>query len=400
MNEKRIKALTEKRNAIIEQMESMTAAAIDDNGEERAFTEEEQARFNELESSAKALKNTIEAEERARELELKPAEDKKPEDKKEMNEELRAQAEERAFADFLRGVVSEQRGTDYNMEKGDGTATIPTTIANKIIKKVYDICPIASMATRYNVKGTLTIPFYPKGREANKTGIAMDYASEFSELASTTGRFDNITLQGFLAGVLTKVSKSLVNNSQFDIVNFVINDMAENIARWLENELLNGTASKIRGLADATNTVSGSAATYVTADDLIDLQDAIKDAFQANCVWIMSPSTRNAIRKLKDNEGRYYLNPDMTAKWGYSLLGKPVYVSDNMDNIGASKKSIFYGDFSGLALKFSEELDIEVLREKFATEHAIGVVGYIECDAKIENEQKIAVLVNAASDPQ
>lgn len=400
MNEKRIKALTEKRNAIIEQMESMTAAAIDDNGEERAFTEEEQAKFNELEASAKALKNTIEAEERARELELKPAEDKKPEEKKEMNEELRAQAEERAFADFLRGVVSEQRGTDYNMEKGDGTATIPTTIANKIIKKVYDICPIASMATRYNVKGTLTIPFYPKGREANKTGIAMDYASEFSELASTTGRFDNITLQGFLAGVLTKVSKSLVNNSQFDIVNFVINDMAENIARWLENELLNGTASKIRGLADATNTVSGSAATYVTADDLIDLQDAIKDAFQANCVWIMSPSTRNAIRKLKDNEGRYYLNPDMTAKWGYSLLGKPVYVSDNMDNIGASKKSIFYGDFSGLALKFSEELDIEVLREKFATEHAIGVVGYIECDAKIENEQKIAVLVNAASDPQ
>ena len=400
MNEKRIKALTEKRNAIIEQMESMTAAAIDDNGEERAFTEEEQAKFNELEASAKALKNTIEAEERARELELKPAEDKKPEEKKEMNEELRAQAEERAFADFLRGVVSEQRGTDYNMEKGDGTATIPTTIANKIIKKVYDICPIASMATRYNVKGTLTIPFYPKGSEANKTGIAMDYASEFSELASTTGRFDNITLQGFLAGVLTKVSKSLVNNSQFDIVNFVINDMAENIARWLENELLNGTVSKIRGLADATNTVTGSAATYVTADDLIDLQDSVKDAFQANCVWIMSPSTRNAIRKLKDNEGRYYLNPDMTAKWGYSLLGKPVYVSDNMDSIGASKKSIFYGDFSGLALKFSEELDIEVLREKFATEHAIGVVGYIECDAKIENEQKIAVLVNAASDPQ
>lgn len=400
MNEKRLKALNEKRNAILEQMEAMTAAAIDENGEERAFTEEEQTKFDSLEASAKALKTTIEAEERARELELKPAEDKKPEGRKDMDEEQRAASEERAFADFLRGIVSEQRGTDYNMEKGDGTATIPTTIANKIIKKVYDICPIASMATRYNVKGTLTIPFYPKGNEANKTGIAMDYASEFSELASTTGRFDNITLQGFLAGVLTKVSKSLVNNSQFDIVNFVINDMAENISRWLEKELLKGTASKIRGLADATNTVAGSAATYVTADDLIDLQDSVKDAFQANCVWIMSPSTRNAIRKLKDNENRYYLNPDMTAKWGYSLLGKPVYVSDNMDGIGASKKSIFYGDFSGLALKFSEELDIEVLREKFATEHAIGVVGYIECDAKIENEQKIAVLVNAASDPQ
>ena len=399
MNEKRLKALTEKRNAIIEQMESMTAAAIDDNGEERAFTEEEQAKFNELEASAKALKNTIEAEERARELELKPVENKKPEET-EMNEEKRAQAEERAFADFLRGVVSEERGTDYNLEKTDGGVTIPTTIANKIVKKVYDICPIAAMATRYNVKGTLTIPFYPKAGETYKTGINMDYASEFSELASTTGKFDNITLQGFLAGVLTKVSKSLVNNSQFDIVSFVINDMADNIARWLENELLNGTASKIRGLADATNTVTGSAASYLTGDDLINLQDAVKDAFQTNACWIMAPSTRNAIRKLKDKEGRYFLNPDMTAKWGYTLLGKPVYVSDQMPAITTSGKAIYYGDFSGLALKFSETLDIGVLREKFATEHAIGVVGYVECDSKIENEQKIAVLNMAASDPQ
>ena len=52
---------------------------------------------------------------------------------------------------------------------------------------------------------------------------------------------------------------------------------------------------------------------------------------------------------------------------------------------------------SGLALKFSEDINIEVLRERFATEHAIGVVGYLECDAKIENEQKIAVLVGKAS---
>ena len=151
-----------------------------------------------------------------------------------MTNEERALSEERAFADYLRGVVSEERaGGDVNLTKADGTATIPTTIANKIIQKVYDICPIARMATRYNIKGTLTIPYYPASANAD---ITMAYADEFVELESTRGAFSSITLQAFLAGVLTKISKSLINNSQFNIVSFVVDRMAENIARWLEKD--------------------------------------------------------------------------------------------------------------------------------------------------------------------
>ena len=397
MNDKRLKALTEKRDAKLAEMQGLIDAAIDDNGEERAFTEEEQARFDELEASAKALKTTIEAEERARELELKPVEDKKEEDKK-MTVEERALAEERAFAEYLRTGI-EERGDDVNMTTTYGQATIPTSIANKIITKVYDICPIARMATRYNVKGTLTIPYYPAivmdGTTATQPDITMAYASEFSELEGTSGKFGSITLQGFLAGVLTKVSKSLVNNSQFDIVGFVVNHMAENIARWLELQLLVGDHgnSRIDGLSQATLTLETANAAVITADELITLQGKVKDAFQANACWIMAPSTRDYIRKLKDGENRYLLNPDYRESFGYMLLGKPVYVSDQMAAMGAGANEIFYGDFSGLALKVSEEINIEVLRERFATEHAIGVVGYLECDAKIENEQKIAVLV-------
>jgi HK97 family phage major capsid protein len=393
----RIKALTEKMDAIVEQMETMTASAVDDNGEERAFSEEEQATFNDLQEKATNLKNTIEAEERARDLELKPVE-QKVEEKKEMTIEERAIAEERAFADYLRGVVSEERAAgDVNMAKADGAATIPTTIANKIITKVWDICPIAARATRYNAKGTLSIPYYPATVSGATPDLAMAYAAEFSELESTSGKFTSIDLQAFLAGVLTKVSKSLVNNSQFDIVGFVVDHMAENIARWLEKECLVGTANKITGLAAATQTKEAAAAAAVTADELIDLQGMVKDAFQPNACWIMAPSTRDAIRKLKDREDRYLLLPDYREGFGYTLLGKPVFVSDNMPALGAGNKEIFYGDMSGLALKFSEDINIEVLRERFATEHAIGVVGYLECDAKIENEQKIAVLVGKAS---
>ena len=51
----------------------------------------------------------------------------------------------------------------------------------------------------------------------------------------------------------------------------------------------------------------------------------------------------------------------------------------------------------GLATKFSEEINIEVLRERYADEHAIGVIGWLEFDAKVIDEQQIAKLTCKAS---
>ena len=248
------------------------------------------------------------------------------------------------------------------------------------------------MATRYNVKGDLTIPYYDESSSA----ITTAYATEFTDLESSSGKFLNIELKGYLAGALTKVSKSLLNNSNFDLISFVITAMAESIARFIEKELLKGSPSKITGLSTVKQKVTAASATAVTADELIDVQEMVPDVYQAGAIWIMNKSTRSAIRKLKDNDGNYLLNKDVSAKWGYTLLGKDVYTSENMDAIATEKTSIYYGDMSGLAVKLSEDINIEVLREKYATQHAIGVVGWVELDSKIENEQKIAALVMGA----
>ena len=376
----KFKKLMEQRAIYAKEMQGILDKA---ESEERAINDEEQARFDELESKIKEIDRTIKAEERARDLNLNVIDNKK-------REELRAEEieyqEERAFGNYIRGVVSEERAS--NLTAGDNGAVIPASIANKIIKKVYDICPIYQLATRYNVGGTLSIPYY----DEDTTAITMAYATEFTELESNSGKFKSIELKGFLAGALTKVSKSLVNNSQFDIVNFVINQMAENIAKWIENELLNGSDSKIEGISKCKQVVTAAAATAITPDELIDLQETVPDVFQSGCIWIMNKATRTAIRKLKDSDGDYILNKDATAKWGYKLFGADVYCSDNMSKMGSGKMAIAYGDMSGLAVKVSEDMNIEVLREKFATEHAIGVVGWMEVDAKIENEQKIAIL--------
>lgn len=379
-----LKTLNEQRAELVQKMKDMTKAAEE---EKRAFSEEEDTKFDELDKKVKALDSTIAKMERARDLALNVTSTQK----KEETEEKEA-LEERAFAAYIRGEVLKERA-DVNLTAGENGAVVPASIAQKIIKKVYDICPIYQLATRYNVGGTLSIPYYDEDTQT----IEMAYATEFTELESTSGKFGSIELKGFLAGALSKVSKSLVNNSQFDIVSFVVNAMAEAISRWIERELLNGTAGKVDGLKGVTQKIEAAAAAEVTADELIDLQEAIPDVFQDGAIWIMNKATRTAIRKLKDKDGNYILNKDATSRWGYTLFSKDVYTSENMPKMAAGANAIYYGDMSGLAVKLSEDVSIEVLREKFATQHALGVVGWIEIDSKVENAQKIAKLVMATA---
>ena len=64
-----------------------------------------------------------------------------------------------------------------------------------------------------------------------------------------------------------------------------------------------------------------------------------------------------------------------------------------MPEIGSGNTAIYYGDMTGLATKFAEEINIQVLREKYADEHCDAVIGWFEFDSKVENAQKIAKLV-------
>ena len=370
------KGLVEQREDLAKEMRDIVEGA---KAETRTLTDAEETRFNEIKEEIDKIDTTLKAFDEQRALE-----DFKPSDNKKDNKE---DIEERAFANYIRGVIEER--ADVNLTATDNGAVIPKSIANKIIKKVSDISPIYQLATRYNVGGNLTIPYY----DESTSSITTAYATEFTDLESTSGKFSNIELKGYLAGALSKISRSLLNNSNFNLVSFVINEMSDSITKFIEREILKGTTDKITGLSTAKQIVTAASATTIVADNLIDTQDQVPDLYQAGAIWIMNKATRTAIRKLKDGDGNYLLNKDISAKWGYTLLGKDVYTSDNMDIMEAGKTVIYYGDMSGLAVKLSEDVNIQVLREKYATQHALGVVGWVELDSKIENEQKISKLV-------
>jgi len=386
------KALVEKKNDLITRAEEILNDA---ETNKRELTDDEAQELAEIRDDVKKIKEALEIHEEIKDEKKELKEDAIEEAKEAevaKEEAKKAEAEERAFEEYVRGVVMNKRSGN-ELTKGANGAIIPTTIANKIISMVYDICPILEKSTKYNVKGKLVVPFYDEGT----TAITVDYAEEFEELTSHVGSFDKIELDGFLAGTLTLISRSLINNQNFPLVDFIVERMAYAIKRFIEKELLNGTSQKIEGLSGVTLGVTAAATTAITADEVVRLHDAIKDDFQSGAIWIMSPATRTALRTLKSNTGYYLLNDDVSSPFGTTLLGKPVYVSDNMPDMGAGKVAIYYGDMSGLATKFNEDMNIEVLREKYATQHAVGVVGWLEFDSKVENAQKIAKLTMKAS---
>ena len=402
------KILVEKKNDLVARGEELMKEM-----ETRELTPDEAQELAEIRDDVKKIKEALGLEDEMREiLDAEAKKDNVPTEEENMNTERaceeekrsleqRALQEEKAFEAYIRNVYNER--TESDLTKGDNGAVIPATIANRIIKKVYDICPILERSTKFNVKGTLTIPYYNEVSPADHITVA--YAEEFTPLTSHVGKFTStITLTGFLAGALVKVSRSLINNSQFNIVDYVIDLMADHIARFIEKELLIGTPAvvdpespaKVLGLYTLTNAVTASASNAITADEIVKLHDAVKDRYQQNAIWIMSPATRTALRLLKDEMGRYLLQDDISSPFGASLLGKPVYVSDNMPEIASGNNVIYYGDMKGLATKFDEEINIQVLRERFADEHADGVVGWFSFDAKTMDQQMIAKLTMAS----
>ena len=382
------KELVEKKNDLITRAEEVLETA---KTEKRELTDAEAQELAEIRDNVRRIMKTLQLKGEFDKMEGKALEKEGLPKNETRALEERAIEEEKAFADYIRGVVSE-RANNLTPAEGSGQVLIPTTIANRIIKKVYDICPILERSSKYNIKGTLEIPYY----DVDTTTITVAWATEFQELDSNVGKFTNIQLTGYLAGALSLISRSLINNAQFDIVSFVVDQMAYSIRRFIENVLLNGSGS-VEGLSTLKNKITAASATAITADEVIKLKDNIKDVFQDNAIWIMSPNTRTALRLLKDDVGRYLLQDDITSPFGTTLLGKPIYVSDNMSDMEAGATAIYYGDMRGLATKFNEDMNIQVLREKYATQHAIGVVGWLEFDSKVEDAQKITKLVMAGA---
>ena len=113
----------------------------------------------------------------------------------------------------------------------------------------------------------------------------------------------------------------------------------------------------------------------------------------------VKPDRKVSVRDIQNAMRDHYEGTalDITNDFGNNLLGKPVYLSDNMPTIASAAKAVLFGDFSGLKVNLHEDIEINVLLEHYSNQHAIGVNAWLEMDSKVAENQKIAALVMSAS---
>lgn len=368
-----IKALEEKRANLLNEMQDVMEGA---RKETRALTEDEEKKFSELKNEVERIDRTIERENEMRSFDELGVTGRKEKEEKE-------DVEVRAFASVIRNR------SDENITKSDNGAVIPKTIAQKIVDKIKDISPLYEMSEKFDTKGVTGIPYV----DTEHDNIVMGYAEEFVDLEAKGERLASVNLEGKLAGVLVKISQSLLNNTDLDLTNHVVNKLAMARAEFIDHEIIAGnTENKIIALSAAKNTMTAAKANELKADELIELQGMLKSVYQKGAIWVMNPKTYTQVKLLKDGNGKYLLNDLITDGFSGFLLGKPVYTSDQFDEVAAGKNVIAYLDpAQALATKTIEE-SIQPLREKYAIQHALGIVEWAELDAKIQNEQAAAVL--------
>lgn len=364
-----MKKLVELRNDYLTEIETILATA---EQEGRVLTEEEIARLKELKAETEKVDADMKAVEEARALTIVEEKEEKLEEeseKRDMNMEIREQ-EMNAFAEVLRTGEMRALTTSAN------GAVIPTTVADEIVMKMRAKSSILDKATIYNEIGQLKIV---KGEE-----FVADYVDENTDLSETDKPLTAIVLDNFTIGALVVVSKSLINMTNLDIVDYFTTQIANALVNKVEKELLVGTPSKIDGCSKTTNTANIQE--EFTLADLIKVQAKAIGTRAEDCIWVASREVFESLASKVDAIGRPYMVQgfDTTGAVVNKLLGAKVEVSDALEG-----KALYYGDFSGLAVKISQKAEVQVLKEKYATKNALGVVGFIGIDAKVQSDEKI-----------
>jgi HK97 family phage major capsid protein len=198
----------------------------------------------------------------------------------------------------------------------------------------------------------------------------------------------------YKAGALSIVTNEAMQDMFIDLETWIRDDFGMAFAALEETDFVSGTGVKQpKGfLLDATKGVTAASSTAITADELIDLQHALKRKFRKNATWLMNDATIKLVRKLKDENGQYLWQPGLKEGQADTLLARPLVTSDEMPLPEAGKQAIAYGDFKWYRILDRRGLYFQRLNELYAVSGQVGFLAYRRYDAKLLDATAIQTL--------
>ncbi|MFM0330660.1 phage major capsid protein [Paraburkholderia strydomiana] len=182
----------------------------------------------------------------------------------------------------------------------------------------------------------------------------------------------------------------LVQDSFIDIEAYIQSLLAMRLGRIQNTHFTTGTGTnQPRGLITAANTgkvgATGQTLTVVY-DDLVDLEHSVDPAYrsQPGVGYMMHDSSVKVVRKIKDGQNRPIFVPGYEADAMINggapdrLMGRPIYINQDMPVMAANAESIAFGQFSKYVIR--DVMDLTLFRmtdSAFTLNGQIGFVGFL-----------------------
>jgi len=105
-------------------------------------------------------------------------------------------------------------------------------------------------------------------------------------------------------------------------------------------------------------------------DDLLDAQAAAlaSNIPPGSLRFVLHPSNFSALRKIKTTDGRYLIQPDLTAGTGFTILGTPIVLTSHLP----VTKTILL-DPQAIAVVVDVNPVVTILNEAYATTDSVGI---------------------------
>ena len=193
----------------------------------------------------------------------------------------------------------------------------------------------------------------------NPSGALVAEAASYGESQSV---LDQVSLQAFKYGALTQCSTELLDDSLFNVANFVSNIGGQAVTRAFGVDISNGSgSSRPKGIAQAATSFATSAtATTITAANLIEVWSTMPTPYKnTDTAWIISPEAIKLIRLLVDSNGQYIWQPGLQAETPANLLGYPVYIDGNIDAATSGKKAVVFAHMPSFAVRIAGGLTVD-----------------------------------------
>jgi len=286
-----------------------------------------------------------------------------------------------AFAKFFRkGAEGGLR--DLEIQAGlstlsdpDGGFLVPEDYEQAIDRVALSVSAMRRLATVRTI-GTDT---YKK--LVNQGGASAGWVGEKGARAETnTPTLTEIAINTKELYAMPATTQTLLDDSRVDIVGWLADEVSIQFSEQESEAFINGNGVEqpkgIAAYAMAANSsyvwgkvgyiTSGNASLVNDLDKLIDLQHALKPVYRNGAAWLMNDATLATIRKMKDGDGNYIWVPGLKDGAPDTLLGKPVEIDDNVDDIGNGKYPIFFANFKRAYLIIDRQ-GVRVLRDPYTS---------------------------------